>query len=132
MKKIIPYLIIIFTSLLLVTCSKNSSNNNNKSDSIPQCDSAGLITSPLDVSWVQKVISGRDCQYIYFGAQMSTGIYNNRIVVYFENPASSLGACVGKVYNCNGTILLNGMSGSEWSSFDQNIQNKKVFWVKPK
>lgn len=119
--------------VFMSTCTKGTSERNiEKTDTIPVCDSAALINNPFNVKWVQLVISGRDCQYIYFGAQMSTGIYKNRIVVCFENPASSIGTCVGKVYNCNGTILINGMSGPEWFSFDQNIQNKKVFWVKPK
>lgn len=108
MKRLILFTLIVFMTILMSTCSKNT-NNNTLTDTIPKCDSVTLVNSPLDVTWVQNVIAGRDCQYILFGSQMSTGIYNNRIVVYFENPASNLGNCVGKVYNCNGTILLNWM-----------------------
>ncbi len=130
MKRLILFTLIVFMTILMSTCSKNT-NNNTLTDTIPKCDSVTLVNSPLDVTWVQKVIAGRDCQYILLGSQMSTGIYNNRIVVYFENPASNLGTCVGKVYNCNGTILLNWMENG-WLDFEQNYTNKKVFWVKPK
>ena len=130
--KIIFTLLFVSLIILFTTCSKSNSNSNSvKSDTIPLCDSLTLVKSPLDVPWVQQVISGRDCNYIYQGSKLSTCIYKERLVVYFENPLSSQGTCVGKLYNCNGTILLNGMSGPEWFNLDQNIQNKKVFWTKP-
>ena len=131
MQRIIFSFLIIIGMVFLSTCTKGTSaRNTEKTDTIPLCDSVALINNPLNVKWVQQVIAGRDCQFILNGAQMSTCIYNNKIVVYFENPASNLGTCVAKVYNCNGTILLNGMYGQEWFLFDQNIKNKNIFWAK--
>ena len=105
--------------MLTSTCSKsahdNSTNIDSTSmiDSLSKCDSITLSNSPLNVLWIQKVIAGRDCQFILQGAQLSTCIYNNKIVVLFENPASNLGACQAKVYSCNGTIIISWMD-SNW------------------
>ena len=128
MNKQILSVFLIILVVLTTTCSKNSNSINIiKTDTIPTCDSAALVKNPLDVKWVQQVIACRDCQFILNGAQMSTCIYNNKIVVYFENPASNLGACVGKVYKCNGDLLFNWMENG-WMDFEQNHTNTKEFW----
>jgi hypothetical protein len=130
MQRIIFSISVIIAMVFMSTCTKGTSVSNVvKTDTIPVCDSAALINNPLNVKWVQQVIAGRDCQFILNGAQMSTCIYNNKIVVYFENPASNLGVCVAKVYNCNGTILINWMD-SNWTNFEKNFTNKKIFWTK--
>ena len=132
MQRIIFSITVIMAMVFMSTCTKGTSVSNIvKTDTIPVCDSAALINNPLNVKWVQQVIACRDCQFILNGAQMSTCIYNNKIVVYFENPASNLGTCVAKVYNCNGTILINWMD-SNWANFEKNFTNKKIFWMKPK
>ena len=130
MSKLTFFVFLIILVVLTTTCSKNSNNINLiKTDTIPACDSTALVKNPLDVKWVQQVIACRDCQFILNGAQMSTCTYNNKIVVYFENPASNLGTCVAKVYNCNGTILINWMD-TNWANFEKNYTSKKVFWTK--
>ena len=130
MQRIIFSFLIIIGMAFTSTCTKGTSSSNIvKTDTTPVCDSAALINNPLNVKWVQQVIAGRDCQFILNGAQMSTCIYNNKIVVYFENPASNLGTCVAKVYNCNGTISINWMD-SNWANFEKNFTNKKIFWTK--
>ena len=132
MQRIIFSITVIMAMVFMSTCTKGTSSNNIvKTDTIPVCDSAALVNNPLNVKWVQQVIACRDCQFILNGAQMSTCIYNNKIVVYFENPASNLGTCVAKVYNCNGTISINWMD-SNWANFEKNFTNKKIFWMKPK
>jgi hypothetical protein len=130
MQRIIFSFLIIIGMVFMSTCTKGTSVSNVvKTDTIPVCDSAALVNNPLNIKWVQQVIACRDCQFILNGAQMSTCIYNNKIVVYFENPASNLGTCVAKVYNCNGTILINWMD-SNWANFEKNFTNKKIFWTK--
>ena len=125
------FIIFFILFLGLCSCTKNTQKNNSEVliDTLAKCDSVTLVNTPLNISWIQKVIAGRDCQYILQGAQMSTCIYNNRIVVFFENPASNLGTCVGKVYGCDGTILLNWMD-TNWLDFQNKHQNKKTFWIK--
>ncbi len=135
MKKLLITFCLLSVVMLTSTCSKSAHDNSTNIDStymidsLSKCDSITLSNSPLNVLWIQKVIAGRDCQFILQGAQLSTCIYNNKIVVLFENPASNLGACQAKVYSCNGTIIISWMD-SNWQYFEKNYSNKKIFWTK--